>query len=775
MLRRRTWLAVAVALLVAVPAATRSEGSTPHPPAAPSSGLTTDVAPVPVGSAVAPLASEAPVLLSFTLAFSNASRLASDLAAVIDPQSPRYRQFLTYSEFEREFGPSPSSVASVSRTLDADGATSVSVAPGGLAVEAVMTPTAADRLLDVQLVAVTPPGGATGFTAIGSPKLPAGLVGAVTGIDGLSDLDEGSPVARTETEQGEPAPVGTATSQFVQDGAFGGDWFIGTDYAQAYGATELLPGNADSVHGATYPTGVAVATLLASGYNLDTATALPPWDPSVVDAYFNQTFPAAWPHPTLTGVGVDVPGASAPLPPGSFHGVNDSLGFETENSLDLEMAGSLAPGASLYNFYFNGAVLVNPTVLAPVSEYLADDLGAALSYDDYGSAKLAAISCSFGVPDLVDANWNADLTMAAAMGVTVVAASGDQGDAPAAETGRNETAWPLWPSTAAYNTSGVVSVGGVSVGLVGSATAVYSPSKPLNATYDPTVSGFSSVTTWWDTEGGPGTYAGSEGGTSLTYAEPDWQFDSAAQWPIVNTTEREGFDQLGRAVPDVAFPANETIAFVSADSEGTPYFGVLGGTSIAAPVFAGMLADVFAVENATVPGFDGLGFLDPELYRIASYYWANPGGANDPFLPVVHGHNDLFSAAKGWNPTTGWGGIYAPLFLALDKNTTVLEYAYTGPTPSLPPPRASGLPWLEIGEIAAGAASVALLAAYLIGATRRHERRTVPMPPSAAPPVPPPAWGNLPPPTGAFATFSCPTCGADRPAEPGHCPYCGAM
>ena len=771
----RPALAIAAALVLVVVPAPVVAAVAGHPgaaaPAPPAGRLVTDAVPVPSGRPVTPLGSLTPLRLAFTLPFSNGSRLASLLSAVSNPASPDYRRFLSYPAVERDFGPSPSSVAEVEHALRTAGASFVVLAPGGFTVDATLPARAVESLFQVRLVEFEGSVGGSAFTAVGPPRLPSALLGKVVGIDGLASsgarpLDQASLALLSA-----PRPVPDAGATFVRGNeSDGSDWFLGTDYAQAYEATELLPDNVSSVHGATYPTGVAIATLLASGYNESNSTTLPPWDPTVVDSYFNDTFPAGWPHPTVTGVPVPEPGVAAPPPPGPFHGQTDSTGLETENSLDLEMAGSLAPGSALYNFYFSGALIADPLTSGDAPQYLSDDLGAALSHN-YSPAHLAVVSGSFGVVDLNESQWDDDLTIAAAMGVTIVAASGDQGDAPDSVTGRSSGQWPLWPATAAFNTTGALSVGGVSVALSGAPTADYT-NPPLVARYDPSVQGDPSVSAWWDTEAGPGRYAGSEGGTSLTYAEPWWQYDSAAQWPIVNATETERFTQLGRAGPDVAFPANSTIAYVSATAAELVEFEVLGGTSVACPVFAGLLADVVSVENATRGHVTGLGFLDPELYRIASYYRANPG-STDPFWDVLTGSNAMFTAGPGWDAVTGWGGLSAPLFLTADENSTVDDYNYTGPTPGLPGPAAPATSLFTLVIVFGAAAAVVVTAAVLL-ANRR--RRTVPGPGTVAPylyPPNPPIYVS--PPTGAFATFSCPYCGAERPAEPGHCPTCGAM
>ncbi len=773
MIPRAAWAVAFVALLAAMPAPLHARPASAAAPAAPT--LVTDALPVPVGEAVAPLAPSTPIDLAITLAFSNQSRLDREVAAVQDPRSPEYRHFVTSAEFNAEFAPSAGSVAAVERSLRSAGATGIYRTAGGLTLDAVLPAAGLAAWLSVEPVQ-TP--GTSGYTVLGRPMLPAGLSGLVAGIDGLSSAPQ--PGGLVPGLQVVAAPTASgARPQFVEWGSTGIDWYIGTDYAQAYGAAELLPGNASSVPHAAYPTGVAIATLLASGYNEPTSTSLPPWDPAVVDAYFNETFPSGWPLPSIRGEPVPVPGEPLPPAPGPSGGLADSFNYVTENALDLEMAGSLAPGASLYNFYFNSKILTDPfaSSLEAVAGYLADDLGAALNYTGYGGQRLAAVSCSFGLPDVVSGQWDAELTKAAAMGVSVLGATGDQGDAPEGTNIRNETAAPLWPATVAFNTSGVIAVGGESVVLSGTPTGRYTGLRDvaLSSPYDATVGGISSAVAWSNGERAPDAYAGTEGGTTLNYSEPYWQFHSAAQPPIVNATEREGYARLGRAEPDVAFAANDTIAYNGTNATGAPTFVVLEGTSIAAPVFAGLLADVVAVENASaVKRVTGVGFIDPTLYRIASYYAQHPSAAGDPFRAVAEGRNYEFAAAPGWNPTTGWGSLSGPLLLKALANSTLVNYTYTGPTPGLPTGAAPPLSTLAIIAIAGAAVGVVILATVALSASRRR-----PAPPPVDPfaPIAPtlPAAYAVRPPTAPFATFSCPYCGAPRPSEPGHCPNCGAM
>jgi subtilase family serine protease len=733
--------------------------------------LRSDATPVPVGAAVAPLGASADVLVTLTLASPRPAAEAEFLSQVEDPQSPTYRHFLSYSEYVAEFAPSPSAAATVRETLAAYGGRSVTVFPDRSAVTALLTPAEVRSLFGVTLVEYGRSGALPLYTAEGALSVPDGLQGLVTGVSGLSDSSDADFTLNLAASAPRPLPSSSGLGTFVYDNASGNDWAVGSDYTDIFGATELLPG-AGSVPGAAFPQKVAIATLLAGGYNETTAQNLPPWDPAVVDSYFNATLPTEWPSPVVRGVPVNISGVLPP-PPGSLGALNDSTFDEWENSLDLEMAGSMAPGATVVNFYFPGSLLVNPPAYSSLAADFAQSLSDALAYN-YSPAHLGVVSGSFGLPDLDDSAWDQELKAAATTGVTVVAASGDQGNAPDTLTGYDDGPWPVWPASAAFNTSGALSVGGVSLSLRGTPTTIYNGSGSLQLEYDANISGVTNLSAWYDNEGALGV-AGTEGGASLVFPEPYWQVHSAAQPAIVNATVLERASTLGRAGPDVALSGNRTIATVFANSTGAIFLTVLEGTSVAAPLMAGLIADVVAVEsNRSSVGWASLGYLDPEVYRIASYYAAYPSTSTDPFTAVTLGNNYLYSAAPGWDALTGWGTVNALRLLAATENSTVSDYAYTGPTPGLPPPPppspSPAIPWAAIYLIF----GVGVVAAVVLVVLMARPR-----PPPGTPTVPLGARGDFGPGAqgGVYtgATFLCPYCGGVRPLAAGRCPQCGAV
>jgi subtilase family serine protease len=708
------------------------------------------------------------VPLTVALAPAHASSLALLLRQVEDPASSEYRHYLTERQFEAEYRPSPGAVAAVEAFLERNGARGIVRSSDGLGLSFAMPAGRLPGAWGLSLHTVARMDGGTVFAPDGVPRWPAALAPFVLGVGGLDD--QGTLVARASLlaslGHGRPAEGRVSADAFVIDHNLSAQLYVGSDLDGAYGVTPLFPGG--SFPNASFATHEAVATLLFSSYNSTSAVDLPPFDPGVLDQYFNATFPPAWPRPNVSGVPITVNGVTPPAP-GTFGTLQDDSLSEAENSLDLEMAGSSAPGAEVVNFYVPQSqfLAVGPggVPYSSLADTMAGALGSALNFT-YGGARLAAVSNSYGLADLVDPLWDSELQHAAAIGVTVLAASGDQGDAPNGQTGRQTGAAPVWPATVAYNASGVLAVGGTMLTLSGVPTTTFDPPAELNLTYDSNITGIASEAAWYTTAGG--TTAGTEGGVSGTYPEPAWQFGSAAQPGIVNATVLAQQGALGRAVPDVGLAASNIIDLVAENASGT-YFSVVGGTSASSPYLAGILAECAAVVGHP------FGYLDPLLYRMGSYYAANPANTTDPFRAILNGSNYLFSATPGWDALTGWGSLDVARLPAALVSPSIAGYVYTGPTPGLPPgtpshpgpvPSAKLTPLL-IAIIAALA--IGLVLAILI-AVRREEH--------VSPPPPPGAYGYAPsvgyPPPPVYRPV-CFRCGRERPWGSTVCPYCGAF
>jgi hypothetical protein len=151
-----------------------------------------------------------------------------------------------------------------------------------------------------------------------------------------------------------------------------------------------------------------------------------------------------------------------------------------------------------------------------------------------------------------------------------------------------------------------------------------------------------SETTWnW----GNGWCSG--GGISVTWAIPNWQQG-------IDMTGNQGSTTM-RNSPDVAMVADSTFAIAD---NGQPHY--LGGTSVAAPLWAGFTALVN--QKAAAQGDPPIGFINPALYAIGK-----GTNANVAFHDITTGNNTnasspgAFFATPGYDLCTGWGSPTAGL------------------------------------------------------------------------------------------------------------------
>ena len=135
-------------------------------------------------------------------------------------------------------------------------------------------------------------------------------------------------------------------------------------------------------------------------------------------------------------------------------------------------------------------------------------------------------------------------------------------------------------------------------------------------------------TTW-----NQGRTAASGGGVSLFWPIPSWQSGIG------------GASSSKRNVPDFALKADYVVPYIVYHSG---WIGV-GGTSAAAPLFAGFVA--LTNEARELNGFTQLGFTNPALYSLAKTNQATY------FHDITSGGNWFYDAAKGYDDTTGWGSF----------------------------------------------------------------------------------------------------------------------
>jgi kumamolisin len=359
-----------------------------------------------------------------------------------------------------------------------------------------------------------------------------------------------------------------------------------------------------------------------------------------------QTFRQQFSLPSTTPAAVAVDG-----------GAN---GSDVETTLDLEWSGAIATGASLryYGFASNSGGCPFQGLLDALAQAANDNVASVLSISLGACEADYVTSVSPGGSTFLQAMEN-EFAVASAEQIGVFVASGDSG-AFTCSNGQN-TAAP----TVSYPASSpnVVAVGGTSLQLT--KTSAY---KSESAWGDPTECS---------------SPCGSGGGYSQFFPEPAWQVQAGIG-------DRSG----GRGVPDVSYdadPATGNVVYFTLNSSlgCTGFCGGVGGTSIAAPQWAGLAA----IANQAA---------GHRLGNLAAVLYSGPVGGSEagdspPFHDVTTGNNLFYNAAPGWDPATGLGSPDANalvrlfVFLADVATPTVTPTITLTPTPT-PSPTATTRP-----------------------------------------------------------------------------------
>lgn len=274
--------------------------------------------------------------------------------------------------------------------------------------------------------------------------------------------------------------------------------------------------------------------------------------------------------------------------------VDENAAMETE--LDAEFSGMIAPGAAIH--VFTSATNDDAGELAMFTAILDD-----------GRAKVANYSwgdCEKHLTSGHAAEMAKVFARAVAQGVNIMVASGDTGS----DSCQDNTLNPDWPSA----NPNVVAVGGTTI-LQNGTTA---------------------------SEQG---WNGSGGGISTIWALPGYQ-------------KNLGSPYVKRSYPDVSFNADPLSGeAVYVTQNGQAGWLVIGGTSMAAPQWSGLLALVG--EARAKAGKKPVGFINPKIYNLPEAQYAAA------FTDITDGNNGAYNAGPGWDAVTGLGTPKASGLLSL--------------------------------------------------------------------------------------------------------------
>ncbi|MGB8887956.1 MAG: S53 family peptidase [Candidatus Korobacteraceae bacterium] len=481
---------------------------------------------------------------------------------------------ITREEYEARYGADPHDIKTLEEFAKTHGLAVQQVNPFARSVTLAGTANQFAKAFQVELDMYEYPNG-TYRGRTGAVKLPAELDGIVASVHGLDNRPQAQTHFRVAA-----AAAAAATS------------YTALQVAQAYDFPNSGNGQGQTI-------GIIE---LGGGFTQ-----------SDLDTYFASLNIS--PVPTVTAVSVD---GAQNQPTG------DTNGPDTEVMLDIEVAGAIAPGASIAVYF---APNTDAGFLDAINQAVTDTVN-----------KPAVISISWGGPESTWTaqslqSYNTALQAASAVGVTVCVACGDNGSTDGVTDGLDHVDFP---ASSPYS----LACGGTSLDISNGSIA--------------------SEVVWNDlpNDGATG------GGVSATFPLPSWQANANVP-PSVNPGSF-----VGRGLPDVSGDADPETGY-TVQVDGSQF--TVGGTSAVAPLWAGLLTLVNQALGKPV------GYLNPSLYQ--SVY-----SAASTFHDITSGNNGDYSAGPGWDACSGWGSPDGTAILqALSSGTVAPPPPNPPPTPPPPP------------------------------------------------------------------------------------------
>jgi subtilase family serine protease len=559
------------------------------------------------------------------------------LAQLQDKSSLNYHKWLTPEQFGQLYGPADSDIAALVAWLESHGLQVEPLSKGRTNIAFNGTVSQVEQAFHTSIHSFLISGGQTGeqqfYSNTTDPQIPSALAAVVKGVAHLNTIrprphshrgiagqfNPGTgrlePASAAEAEGVNPYLTTTSKGDFL--------YIVPGDAATIYDTPNSY--NANFSSGTSY-NGTGVNIGVGGQATINSST--------VVD--YRSKFLGNTTAPTFQYCSSS---SSCSTTAGSGYASSTS-GDGGEAYLDTELSGGMAPGASIYYYATptsDGTLGIEAAIEANVVDIFS------LSWGDCESDMVSGGNAQFNL-------W---WEQAATQGIAVTVSSGDSGsagcDVTQTSNGKN-----VPDATGGLAVSGFAStpyniaVGGTDFYALPSSFTTYA--STTNGAYYRSALNFIPESTWNDsttqngaisanipfTSSNANIWAGS-GGVSAVYSRPAWQVGTGAvdssgmrDIPDVSLMAGDSTDSAAWLVCDDTTAGTGTANCVTQQPSGSFYFGAYGGTSTAAPSFAGILALVQQKTGSR------LGQAAQELYVLY-----NGSHARAIFHDVTVGNNSV--------------------------------------------------------------------------------------------------------------------------------------
>ncbi len=634
------------------------------------------------------------------------------LAELQDKSSPNYHKWLTPEQFGKLYGPADSDVAALVAWLESHGLKLETVSTGRTNIAFSGSVSQVEETFHTSIHSFAA-NGSQFYSNTTDPKIPTALAPVVKGVAHLNTIRP-----KPHFQRGSAGKFNPQTKRMEPANGPGPSLTGGSGTTAAPYFLYIVPGDAATIYdtpnsfNANYSSGTSYTgegVIIGVGGDATIST-------SIVANGYRSMFLGNTTTPSLYYCTSSSPSSCSSTP-----GTGYNAGDADEAYIDTELSGGIAPGATIYYY---------------ASTDLNSGIEAALTANVVDIFSLSFGECEQDMSTSDNALINGWWEEAAGQGIAVTVSTGDSGSAgcdyPTNSKGKNVTDavgglavsgfastpyniavggtdfYPLNSSFSSFSTYVSTSSGSSSTYY---RTALGSiPESAWNDSTTTLVTGLSANVPWTGSSanivagsGGASSCATGSGATCAGYPKPSWQTgtgvpsDGKRDLPDVSLMAGNGNDDATWVVCDdetTTYNSQTVTLDCEVQSDGYWFTDGYGGTSTAAPAFAGILALVQQKTGSR------LGQAAKELYTLFNnfnypiFHYVQVGNNS---VPCTSGTPNCalnsagyyfesgYNTATNYSLATGMGSVDATQLVNHWSTTTSLAtptVAITAPTPN---------------------------------------------------------------------------------------------